>query len=103
MGIGSWKTGSLIPPEPALNYSVKMSSTTMTTTTRVARIKSDTATTTVNQAGRTSILDNSSLSFQNGKSAVMRDAQMTGDVFHSQYIVNVQSAIGFQAQLFRAM
>ena len=69
----------------------------------MARIQSDTSTTTVNQAGQTLIPGNTSLSFEIGKSAVVRDAQMTKDVYHSQWIVNVQSAVGFQAQLYRAM
>ena len=43
------------------------------------------------------------MSFEIGKSAVVRDALMTKDVYHSQWIVNVQSAVGFQAQLYRAM
>ena len=71
---------------------MKMSSTTMTTTTRMARIQSDTATTSMNHAGLSSIPGNSSQSFEVGKSSVPAH-QMTKDFYHSQWIVNVQSAM----------
>ena len=65
----------------------------MTTTMRTARIQSETATTSMNHAGLSSIPGHhSSQSFGVGKSLVPAH-QMTKDFYHSQWIVNVQAAM----------